>query len=151
MTSPTYSELVAQVQALQQPTTLADLPLKSLGEWLETDWQPDANLLLPPGGIGADLLAPDVVPVAVRGGVTSAGAVSFGSGFAVVRNSAGNYTVTYTTPFLVAAAVLALPLDPVNWRSVQLIAQSATAFTAQTFNSSFAAADAAFNFQAVSV
>lgn len=83
MTAPTYSELVAQVAALQQPTTLADLPLKSLSEWLETDWQPDANLLLPPGGIGAELLDPEAL---VLRGTRGASTVAFaGAGTSSTR------------------------------------------------------------------
>lgn len=35
----------------------------------------------------------------IRGKVSAAGGVSFGSGFSVTRNSTGVYTITYSTPF----------------------------------------------------
>lgn len=43
----------------------------------------------------------------IRGIVSNAGAVSFGSGFTAAKNSTGNYTVTFSSPFGNTATITA--------------------------------------------
>ncbi len=47
----------------------------------------------------------------IRGGVTAIGGVGVGTGFSVVRNSIGVYTVTYATPFTSQPIVTVTPLN----------------------------------------
>jgi subtilisin-like proprotein convertase family protein len=47
----------------------------------------------------------------IRGGVTAVGGVGTGTGFSVVRNSTGVYTVTYATPFTSQPIVTVTPLN----------------------------------------
>jgi hypothetical protein len=59
---------------------------------------------LPDAGSAA---APAVISQVVRGRVNSDGTVAAGTGFTSVKNSTGNYTVTFTTPFSQAPIVVA--------------------------------------------
>lgn len=86
----------------------------------------------------------------VRGEVSAAGAVSRGSGFTVVRNSAGNYTVTFSTAFSAAPIVVASFIDGGIF-AARVSATSTTATTIITFNSVGTSTDSAFQFHAISV
>jgi hypothetical protein len=55
---PTYDELLERLVKLEKKTLgLKDLPMRSIQDSLEVDWQPNAGLLLPPGSITTALLA----------------------------------------------------------------------------------------------
>ena len=69
----------------------------------------------------------------VTGQVSSAGAVVAGTGFSVVQNSTGNYTVTFTTPFTSAPTIVLSTLEAsANFRTAELLAVSASSFTYAT-------------------
>jgi hypothetical protein len=79
------------------------------------------------------------LPRIIYGIVSSTGAVSRGTGFSSVKNSTGNYTVTYTTPFVAAPVALVSSVSGVIARISG--APSTTAFTISTLDAAFANAD----------
>lgn len=83
----------------------------------------------------------------VRGSVTGAG-VGTGTGFTVVRNSAGNYTVTFTTAFSAAPFVLA-GVDGAANAFMLILSRSTTSFNIQTNNTGLSATDTPFVFAAI--
>lgn len=85
---------------------VGDLPLAALMKTLEQTWLPDPSTLFAGGAISSDSLAYTMY----YGRITAAGAVGFSNSMKVssLRNSAGNYTVTYPA-FKTEPAVIALP------------------------------------------
>lgn len=65
-----------------------------------------ANSGYPQSGAGAEVLR------ILRGGIGSDGFVSIGGGFTSVRNSLGNYTITFGTSFSAVPSVVATPFNP---------------------------------------
>lgn len=72
---------------------VGDLPMAGLMKTLEQTWQPDPSTLFPAGSITSDSLN----FTSFYGQVAAAGSIQIaGSGkWTVVRNSAGDYTVTF--------------------------------------------------------
>jgi hypothetical protein len=62
----------------------------------------------------------------LRGIVDSAGAVIEGAGFTAVRNSTGNYTVTFSTPFSDIPSFQGCPVAATGNRSITIISASTT-------------------------
>jgi hypothetical protein len=83
------------------------------------------------------------------GAVSSAGAVTNGSLFSSVKDSTGQYTVTFSASFAGQPAVTVTPITGSSILSPIITAVSAAAFTVQFRNSSSTLSDTAFNFIAV--
>lgn len=146
---PSFDDVVQAVRDLHEATAGNNLPptLAILQRKLEQNWQPDASVLLQAGSVtDASLRARTV-----RGAVTAAGVLARGSGFSVVRNSAGNYTITYAPAFASTPIVTYGLGGTASIANLATTAESATAFTVQAFTIAGAAADAAFSFHATSV
>lgn len=91
----------------------------------------------------------------VRGDIAAAGTINFGSGFSVVKNGTGDYTVTFTTAFA-AAPVVVLTLGPTGG-GVAIKHNDAAGPTINNFRvqgfltATGAASDLRFQFIAISV
>ena len=72
---------------------------------------------------------------------------AYGTGYACVRNSAGNYTVTFTAAFAVLPIVIVTPLGGANITTV-VSGVGAGSFNVQISNTGNVATDNAFNFLA---
>lgn len=97
-----------------------------------------------PAGTRAKVIPPQFV----TGVVAAAGGVFSGSGFASVRNAAGNYTITFNPAFPTTPLVFVQPENTVDVvsRMVQLLPGS---FTVQFNNLAGVATDTAFHFFAL--
>lgn len=88
----------------------------------------------------------------VRGVVSSAGAVSAGSGFTAQRNGPGNFTVTFTTPFAAApVAFMSVNTTPAARISGVVLARTTTAVQFGFLQEDGDSIDVSFSFLAVSV
>jgi len=84
------------------------------------------------------------LPRFLFGQIDTGGNVTRGTGFTSVRNSLGNYTVTFTQAFTNAPVADLTPIGGVIARLVG--SPTTTAMTISTLNSSFANADADTSF-----
>jgi hypothetical protein len=91
--------------------SVGDLPMASLMKTLEQEWLPDPSTLFPSGSIGADSLAYTIY----YGTIGSAGTLVTvsNSKITVVRNAAGDYTITFPGMRVIPAA-LATPKTAIN-------------------------------------
>lgn len=85
-----------------------------------------------------------VPPATTSGRVSGAGVIQAGTGFTVVRVSAGQYTVTFTTPFTVAPIVVTTAVINATIYTV-ITSLSVNAFTVLALNGGVGT-DAEFNF-----
>lgn len=92
----------------------------------------------------------------VRGRVGTDGSITTGEGFTVVRNGAGDYTVTFTTAFSDIPTVTVSPITPAlvfigvgNGAGFSTQAQTTTVFQVLAFNSGSVAVDQKFAFIAI--
>jgi hypothetical protein len=90
-------------------------------------------------------------PRHVTGKVNNAGVIVAGTGFSVVKNSTGTYTITFTTPFPAAPVVFLAPLDFPQAVGESLLAPNptATGFGVALRDNTNAALNAGFNFVAI--
>lgn len=84
----------------------------------------------------------------ITGRVTSAGAITAGTGFSVNKSATGVYDVTYDTTQAAALLVHITPADATSPRIFTVTSTSTTGFTVKTFNTSSTATDCAFVFTA---
>ncbi len=83
----------------------------------------------------------------IGGQVSSAGAKNIGgSTFTCVKDSTGNYTVTFSRAFGRIPVVVATPVTTTAGFSVHIKTKANNQFTVATFNAANSAADCAFNF-----
>lgn len=118
MSDLTLAERVANLEG--RTLTLADLPLAAMQRKLESDWQPDAALLLQPNSITFDALAGGIKPQAGVATLAWPGGAAVSTPL-VVKHSLGSIPVV--TPAVGACAGLtAVP-------SIQVTGRTATQFT----------------------
>ena len=87
-------------------------------------------------------------PKIITGGVNTTGVPAYGTGYTCVKNSTGNYTITFTSNFAVLPIVIVTPLGGANITTV-VSGVGAGSFTLQIATASTGAAiDNAFNFLA---
>jgi hypothetical protein len=79
------------------------------------------------------------LPRIIPGQISLTGAVARGTGFSSVRNSLGNFTITFTNPFINAPIVVLTPISGVIARLSG--SPTTTSFTISTLDASFANAD----------
>ena len=85
----------------------------------------------------------------VRGTINSSGTIAYGSGFSVVRNSAGNYSITFSTPFWDWATTT---VSTMFSGTHGIVFQGGAGFaTIRTFNDAGTLVDTGFNFIAVGI
>lgn len=71
----------------------------------------------------------------IRGLINSSGAVAHGEGFTSVRNSVGDYTITYSTAFADTATAVAVPENPGAYAPyAYVILGGANSFTVRTWD-----------------
>lgn len=153
-------ELEQRVAALEaRKLKLDDLPIAKLRRQFTSNLDAKASdLILPrsinggllsPGAVGNDELSADVNPL--RGTILSGGNKLSGTGFSSVKNSTGNYTITYDTAFsLRPELLLAVFSSSGNPLGIISTAGNENAFTVQVFNTTTGAAvDAIFGFAAL--
>lgn len=88
----------------------------------------------------------------LRGKITGAtGAVTYGTGFSCARNSAGNYTITFTAAFTTNPPVVLFQTTDSTLRLAAVTALSTSAVTVVIETTAGAATDDDFNFLAVQV
>lgn len=90
-----------------------DLPLGDLQRSLEQSWAPDTATLLVPGSVTREILATAWVSGTIGAGGT---VVAQGAGsppFTVVRNGAGDYTITFP-PYKITPQALGTPRSSVT-------------------------------------
>lgn len=102
-----------------------------------------ANSGYPQSGTGGETLR------TIRGNITSGAVILEGTGFSVVRNSSGDYTVTFTTPFSAPPAVSLTLMNFLGFIGVDAGDVTASTMEVFSFNSSSVRADANFSFIAV--
>lgn len=87
-----------------------------------------------------------------KGGVTSVGAVEFGSGFTAAKTATGRYTVTFSTAYSARPSVVCTPTAANNAAfQISTYEESATLFKVAVGDSSGVAADLSFAFIAMEV
>jgi hypothetical protein len=102
-----------------------------------------------PSGAVKEALGSGGGPRVVNGTIGPTGTVLAGSGFTVVRNSAGSYTVTFTTPFTNPPTVVVAPgATDVQNNAIYVTAVTINGFTATRAGS---ASDCTINFIAMAV
>lgn len=139
---PTYEELLQRIEKLEaDKILLKDLPITELQNKMEQDWQPAANVLLPPRSVTADLLAQR----SLGGAVDSAAATTQGTGFATTKPSTGVYVVAFSTAFASTPFVELTPLTG-GARIADVTARATTGFTVTWRSDASAVADTAFMF-----
>lgn len=144
-------DLEQRIATLEQRSiTVADIPLVPLMRTLEQKWLPDASVLLRPGSITKEALAPSLSSPAfrmVRGSVAADGSIVRGTGFTVTKNGAGDYTVTFDPAFTSVPVVNA---NAVTWvAAVQEFSRTASSFRVITYVTTTGAnTDQGFDFMA---
>jgi hypothetical protein len=104
----------------------------------------DATKYLRGDGTWATITIP-TQPTVVTGIVSSAGGVTAGTGYSVVRNGTGSYTVTYTSAFAATPTVVIAPVG--NGGFWNITAQSPSSFTVVWTNTGGGVnMDTSFNF-----
>lgn len=98
----------------------------------------DANSGYPQSGTGGETLR------IIRGRVNSDGTIALGTGFTISKTGTGAYTINFSTTFSSAPTAVASATNAAHFSNVGLPSTSSVAVA--TYNSSAAAADAAFNF-----
>lgn len=84
----------------------------------------------------------------VRGQVSSSGGVVTGTGYLVTRIGAGNYTVSFLSPFR-SSPTIAVTIVENNLRIASAYGATAGSFTVQVWTSAGTPWDSAFNFIAM--
>lgn len=89
------SERLLFLETIFENMLVDDLPMGDLQRTLEQQWVPDTATLLPPGSVTREVLATAWVSgtVGATGIISSTGAGS--PAWDVVRNGAGDYTITF--------------------------------------------------------
>ncbi len=94
-----------------------------------------ANAAINASGAGTAVYSPEVGLKVVRGTIAANGTIYAGTGFTVVRDVAGQYTITFTQAFsaLTSANVTALDLGGYNWYKAVLISRSQNQIRVNTY------------------
>lgn len=85
-------------------------------------------------------------PRIIAGRVSSAGAILEGSGFTVVRNTVGDYTVTFSAVYAATPNVQVTLAEQTNFGMADLVGVGAGSFRVNTASAAGAGADRGFSF-----
>lgn len=105
------ADLIARVEALENKRTIEidDIPLVDLMRRLEQKWKPDAAVLLQPYSITSDQLdtriALRALTGSLRGIIAADASITAGTGFGVVKNGTGDFSINFSVPFAASPAV----------------------------------------------